>query len=63
LCSLVCPVENCISMVRKDDGIEQLTWKERTDKGDIPVGFNDKLAGGIGHHIPEPKEAIAYRLK
>jgi len=50
-------------MVRKDDGKEQLTWKDRTDKGDIPVGFNDKLAGGIGHHIPDPKEAIAYRLK
>ena len=63
LCSLVCPVESCISMVRKDDGKEQLTWKDRTDKGDIPVGFNDKLAGGIGHHIPDPKEAIAYRLK
>lgn len=63
LCSLVCPVENCISMVRKDDGKEQITWKERTDKGDIPVEFNDKLAGGLGHYIPEPKDAIAYRLK
>jgi len=63
LCYLVCPVENCISMVRKDNGQEHVTWKERTDKGDVPVEFNDKLAGGIGHHIPDPKEAIAYRLK
>lgn len=63
LCSLVCPVENCISMIRKDNGKEHVTWKERTEKGVVPVEFNDKLAGGIGHHIPDPKEAIAYRLK
>jgi dihydropyrimidine dehydrogenase (NAD+) subunit PreA len=63
LCSLVCPVENCITMLRKDENKEIINWKERTLKGNIPVTFNDKLAGGIGHHIPEPKEAIDYRLK
>jgi dihydropyrimidine dehydrogenase (NAD+) subunit PreA len=63
LCSIVCPVENCITMVRKDENKEVINWKERTIQGNIPVTFNDKLAGGIGHHVPEPKEAIAYRLK
>ncbi|HEY5536196.1 MAG TPA: NAD-dependent dihydropyrimidine dehydrogenase subunit PreA [Ignavibacteria bacterium] len=63
LCSIVCPVENCITMVRKDENKEVINWKERTNQGNIPVSFNDKLAGGVGHHIPEPKEAIAYRLK
>ena len=28
LCFLVCPVEGCISMVRQDDGSEQMTWNE-----------------------------------
>ena len=28
LCSLVCPVENCISMVRVDDNTESKTWNE-----------------------------------
>jgi dihydropyrimidine dehydrogenase (NAD+) subunit PreA len=63
LCSIVCPVENCITMVRKDENKEVINWKERTNQGNIPISFNDKLAGGVGHHIPEPKEAIAYRLK
>jgi dihydropyrimidine dehydrogenase (NAD+) subunit PreA len=63
LCSIVCPVENCITMVRKDENKEVINWQERTAQGNIPVTFNDELAGGIGHHIPEPKEAIAYRLK
>jgi dihydropyrimidine dehydrogenase (NAD+) subunit PreA len=58
LCSLVCPVDNCITMVRKDDGKEQITWQERTYANDIPTTFNDKKAGGIGHHVPEPIEAL-----
>jgi len=62
LCSLVCPVESCISMVRKDNGKEELTWTERTERGDIPTTFNDKMAGGLGHFVPEPKKAIEYRL-
>ncbi|HDZ58654.1 MAG TPA: NAD-dependent dihydropyrimidine dehydrogenase subunit PreA, partial [Ignavibacteriales bacterium] len=28
LCSLVCPVDGCISMVRVDDGSEEKTWNE-----------------------------------
>src|SRR4051812_15712377 len=58
LCSLVCPVEGCITMERRDDGKENLTWKERTLEGNIPVKFNDDLAGGLHHWVPEPKEAL-----
>ncbi|MBK7427140.1 MAG: NAD-dependent dihydropyrimidine dehydrogenase subunit PreA [Saprospiraceae bacterium] len=58
LCSLVCPVEECITMVKRDDGTERLTWAERTERGDVPVTFNDPLAGGIGHHVPTPEDAI-----
>ena len=58
LCSLVCPVEGCITMERRDDGKEQVTWKQRTEKGNIPTTFNDKLAGGLGHWIPDPKDAL-----
>lgn len=28
LCFLVCPVDGCISMIRKDDGVEAVTWNE-----------------------------------
>ncbi len=68
LCSLVCPVEECISMERRDDGKEQITWKERTLAGNIPVSFNDPLAGGLHHWVPEPGDALTkekprhYRL-
>ncbi|NOY58772.1 MAG: 4Fe-4S dicluster domain-containing protein, partial [Calditrichaeota bacterium] len=58
LCSLVCPVENCITMVRKDDGKEVVTWKQRTEKGNIPTTFNDQLAGGVGHRVPAPQDAL-----
>jgi dihydropyrimidine dehydrogenase (NAD+) subunit PreA len=30
LCSLVCPVENCITMERVDTGLKPETWAERT---------------------------------
>jgi dihydropyrimidine dehydrogenase (NAD+) subunit PreA len=30
LCSLVCPVDDCITMVRVDSGIAPETWEERT---------------------------------
>lgn len=63
LCSLVCPVEECITMVRKDDGREPITWKQRTERGDIPTEFNDALAGGIGHQVPEPRKALAKRTR
>ena len=58
LCSLVCPVEDCITMAQVDTGKEAVTWKERTDKDDIPKTFNDKLAGGVGHFIPKPGDAL-----
>lgn len=61
LCSLVCPVEGCITMEKRDDGTEQLTWAERTEAGDIPTTFNDELAGGRGHYVPEPAEALKHR--
>ena len=61
LCSLVCPVENCITMVRKDDGSETITWKERTEKGDIPTDLNDPRAGGLEHEVPAPSEAFSDR--
>lgn len=58
LCSLVCPVEDCITMERKDDGAEHITWKDRTNKGNIPLKFNDDLAGGLHHWVPAPEEAL-----
>ncbi len=58
LCSLVCPVEGCITMERRDDGTEKITWKERTLAGNIPVKFNDDLAGGLHHWVPQPGEAL-----
>jgi dihydropyrimidine dehydrogenase (NAD+) subunit PreA len=58
LCSLVCPVENCISMVKMDDGTQQLTWEEKTLAGDVPDSFNDKRAGGKGHFVPDPTDAL-----
>jgi len=30
LCSLVCPVDECITMVRLDDGRNQESWEQRT---------------------------------
>ena len=61
LCSLVCPVEECITMVKTDDGTEHVTWDERTQAGNIPTTFNDELAGGRGHYVPEPAEALKGR--
>lgn len=58
LCSIVCPVEECITMERRDDGTENLTWSERTEAGDIPTTFNDEKAGGIGHWVPKPIDAL-----
>jgi dihydropyrimidine dehydrogenase (NAD+) subunit PreA len=63
LCSLVCPVEDCITMERKDDGTQHLTWKERTENNNIPTTFNDVLAGGLGHYIPLPSDALNKKEK
>lgn len=61
LCSLVCPVEDCIIMERRDDGKEHLTWGERTAAGNIPKTFDDPLAGGLHHWVPEPAEALVKK--
>ena len=61
LCSLVCPVEDCITMERRDDGKQHLTWGERTAAGNIPKSFNDDLAGGLHHWVPEPADALAKK--
>jgi dihydropyrimidine dehydrogenase (NAD+) subunit PreA len=61
LCSLVCPVESCITMERKDDGNQHITWKERTAAGNIPRTFDDELAGGRHHWVPEPIDAFKTR--
>jgi dihydropyrimidine dehydrogenase (NAD+) subunit PreA len=58
LCSLICPVENCIAMVRKDDGKQNLTWRQRTEANNIPTRFNDELAGGLSHTVPDPIEGL-----
>ena len=58
LCSIVCPVEDCITMERRDDGKQHLTWGDRTRAGNIPKTFDDPLAGGLHHWVPEPAEAL-----
>jgi len=62
LCSLVCPVEGCITMERSDDGSQPLTWKDRTLANNIPTTFNDPLAGGLHHWVPEPEDALKKKL-
>ena len=58
LCSLVCPVENCITMIKTDDGTEHITWNERTLNDDVPTTFDDDRAGGKGHFVPKPTDAL-----
>lgn len=58
LCSLVCPVEECITMQRRDEGNEQLNWQQRATANNIPTTFNDSLAGGLHHWVPQPEEAL-----
>lgn len=61
LCSLVCPVEHCITMERRDDGSAVETWEHRTEAGNIPTSFDDKLAGGLHHVLPEPSVALQVK--
>ena len=58
LCSHVCPVDECITMVRSDDGKQSETWKDYVERDKAPVSFEDPRAGGKGHHIPAPAEAL-----
>jgi dihydropyrimidine dehydrogenase (NAD+) subunit PreA len=61
LCSLVCPVENCITMVRTDDGSQHENWKDYEASGKAPDTFNDTRAGGLGHHIPAPEAGLSSK--
>ncbi len=63
LCSLVCPVENCITMVRKDSGDLQENWTDYVHTGKAPDTFNDNRAGGLGHWVPEPAEALKRKRR
>jgi dihydropyrimidine dehydrogenase (NAD+) subunit PreA len=38
LCSLVCPVPNCITMERVDEGLVPETWEERVSAGAVTQG-------------------------
>ncbi len=58
LCSLVCPVEDCITMEKRDDGTQHSTWDERTIAGTVPTTFDDDRAGGKGHYVPKPTDAL-----
>ncbi len=58
LCSIVCPVENCIQMYRSDDARITKTWKDLEKSGQTPDRFDDPRAGGAGHHVPKPTEAL-----
>ena len=58
LCSLVCPVEECITMERRDDGSKDESWKNYMDTDKAPTTFNDDRAGGKGHWVPDPKSAL-----
>jgi len=61
LCALVCPVEDCITMVKKDDGTQHETWHQLTENDQIPNTFNDDRAGGKGHYVPTPADALQVR--
>jgi len=44
LCSLVCPVENCITMERVANGLGFESWEERTAKGLVPPGAREVMS-------------------
>lgn len=58
LCSLVCPVKDCITMVKTADGTEHITWNEQTLNDDVPTTFDDDRAGVKGHFVPKPSDAL-----
>ena len=41
LCSLVCPVEDCITMDRVENGLPPETWEQRTASGLVPAGASE----------------------
>ena len=40
LCALVCPVEDCITMVRVENGLAAESWEERTKGGLVAAGLD-----------------------
>ncbi len=58
LCSIVCPVEHCIEMVRTDDGTQNRSWAQLEENGEAPDSFDDPRAGGVGHYVPKPTDAL-----
>jgi dihydropyrimidine dehydrogenase (NAD+) subunit PreA len=46
LCSLVCPVPDCITMERVENGLPAQTWEERVAAGTVPQG--------VEHALPNP---------
>ena len=46
LCSLVCPVEDCITMERVENGLAAQTWEERSAAGMVPEGSQAGMAEG-----------------
>ncbi len=44
LCSLVCPVEGCITMERIDNGLPCQSWEDRTAAGTVPAGASEVLS-------------------
>jgi len=46
LCSLVCPVPDCITMERVDNGLAPQSWDERVAAGIVPKG--------VEHSLPNP---------
>lgn len=61
LCSHVCPVDACITMVRRDDGSRSESWQDFVAADKAPVEFEDQRAGGVGHHVPAPTDALKHR--
>src|ERR1700753_233084 len=43
LCSLVCPVPECITMERVDSGLPSETWEERVAQGYVPQGVTSPV--------------------
>ena len=44
LCSLVCPVENCITMERIDKDLPPESWEEHVAKGLVPSGAREVMS-------------------
>jgi len=50
LCSLVCPVPDCITMERRDNpSIPAQTWAERVAAGAVPIGVSTADHGNPNH--------------